>query len=178
MRVYTSEKATSIPLLDRIVRKAWEALKDKSWRAFVWCGWLEKVTRARQRGDWIPAQTRNILVKKVFLDHDHFKRTKREASTSLPVALHLQQLALISDEGQTLQWVPDTTDVYHRSIFGSGAHSYSSGQLLGLKGFPLCCSPKASKVHGLLVCAFTHVHTHHPHTHPLYVLKQGKCFFC
>lgn len=71
----------------------------------------------------------------MILDNYHYKRTNSEASTALPFIFNSWPSLLM--EVKLCDCVPDTEDIYHSSIFGPCAHSYSSGQLLGLKVFPL-----------------------------------------
>lgn len=83
------------------------------------------------------------------------------------------------ERGRLCNLGPDRRHIPHRSIFGSGAHSSSSGQLLRLKVFPLLF-PKSPVC--LYACAavllHSYIHTNHPHS--LYVLKtdDGALLFC
>lgn len=86
----------------------------------------------------------------MFLDNYHFKRTKSEASTSPVLPFIFNSWPSFLRKGRLCNRAPDTEDIYHNSIFGSCAHSYSSGQLLGLKVFPLLF-PESQKAHSLLV---------------------------
>lgn len=77
-------------------------------------------------------------------------------------------------KGRLCNLVLDTEDIYHSSLFGSSAQSYSSGQLLGLKVFPLP-SPESQK-ENICMCvqqpSFTHaVFTHTTHTHCMFWIR-------
>lgn len=73
----------------------------------------------------------------MILDDYHVKRRKIGDIHISPLPVIFNSWPSFLRKGRLCNCVPDPEDIYHSSIFGSCAHSYSSGQLLGLKVFPL-----------------------------------------